>query len=110
MRYSLKEIFVNKESSIMQKKVLLSLSFVGLFLTSCQFSQQESSSKRPSKLRQVVYQKSYENEKDLLEEMGDPKDLDSTAVYKKDVGKMFHDTFTKETGRSQTSDYRPAER
>ena len=92
----------------MQKKVLFCLSLVGLFLTACQPNQEGPLSKDSESSRQLVYQKNYENGKDPLEEIGDPKDLDSTAVYKKDVGKTFHDTFTKEAGRSQTSDYRPA--
>jgi hypothetical protein len=92
----------------MQKKALLSISFIALFLSSCLMGK-STPSKRPSKMRHIVYHKSYENTKDLVEEIGDPNDLDSTAVHQKDVGKSYRDTFTKQRGRSQTSDYRPAE-
>ena len=59
-------------------------------------------------MRHIVYKKTYTNQEPLLNEIGNPNDLDTVDATEKPVGKTYHDTFTKQRGRSLSSHYNPA--
>lgn len=92
----------------MKKNLLITSSIALLLLSSCQTPDAPGNGKRKPKTTHVVYHKQYTPSKTILQEIGDPNDLDSTAVYKKHVGKTFHDMFEKNRGRSQSSHYNPS--
>ena len=92
----------------MQKKLLFSIGLMAMALSGCE-TMDSMDKKNTKRKRHVVYHKRYETSPSLLEQIGDPKNFDSTAVYQKHVGKTFHDTFTKERGYSQSSHYNPAD-
>ena len=91
----------------MDKKILLSLSALIIALGGCQSKSSEKETLGDGK-RNIVYKKEYQNPPSELSQIGNPENLDTVTVYEKPKGQVFHDTFTKETGRAESSDFEPA--
>lgn len=93
----------------MKKNLCFLLSMMTLALTGCETVQKALSPRAQKRQRHLVYHKNYETSQTLLEQIGDPENFDSTAVYQKNVGQTFHNTFSKKRGYSQSSRYNPAD-
>ena len=88
----------------MNKKMLPLICLTALYLSGCQ----NGPLHRHAKTKELFYKKVYGPQPSLLEEIGNPKNLDTVDVREKPVGKTYHDTFTKQRGYSQSSHFNPA--
>jgi hypothetical protein len=91
------------EKKGMEIKFFLSLGTVLLVLGGCVTNETVAPQKN-----QLIYEKDYDSSHDTLLDEDDGKHLDTLgSPAPRNVGEQYIDTFTKERGRAQSSDFEP---